>query len=120
MRRAREPVNLVQVLFGLKYKPNWSFRIVPYKLGWKMYCDHQTTHSETGGPTIVHHGMVVPDQPRWGVITWRRWVFDQLILCETHEAGEFFSVNGVKPFAPQHGSAVNPYVIEERHDTQGE
>lgn len=61
----------------------------------------------------VRHFFIVPaaayDQP-----TWMRWVFDCCLLVETHEAMEFFQVDGSRPFAPLHGPGKNPHSIHER------
>ncbi len=45
--------------------------------------------------------------------SWRRWLFDQIGLVETHERCEFFEVDGDKPYAPSHGFGQDPYIIRE-------
>lgn len=42
-----------------------------------------------------------------------RWVFGQLLLCEQHEAGEFFAVDGFRPFFPHHQDEGSPYELVE-------
>lgn len=48
---------------------------------------------------------------------WERWILDQCVEIETHEACEFARFvydDGVdRPFAPLHGPGENPYVIHE-------
>jgi hypothetical protein len=43
--------------------------------------------------------------------SWQRWLFDQLLLVEQHEAMEMFQVDGQRPYAPNHGPGWNPYLI---------
>jgi hypothetical protein len=41
-------------------------------------------------------------------------VFAKVLLCEQHEAGEFFTVNGFAPFYPNHQDEGSPYDLVER------
>lgn len=43
-----------------------------------------------------------------------RWVFDRLLECEQHEAAEFFTVAGARPFYPNHQDEGSPYVLVDR------
>lgn len=109
-------------------------REVTYKPGWKLWLDdfyRPTEHyagsagttlciaatvpdsTRPGETTKVEHWMAVPPTS-WDRHEWERWVLDQLILVETHEAMEFYAVDGVKLFFPSHGPGRNPYVIERR------
>lgn len=45
--------------------------------------------------------------------SWRRWLFEQVLLVERHEACEFFVVDGERPYAPRHGPGNDPYVVVE-------
>jgi hypothetical protein len=54
--------------------------------------------------------MAVPPTS-WERTAWIRWVFDQILLVERHEAMEFYSVAGEKPFFPAHGPGRNPYTV---------
>ena len=36
-----------------------------------------------------------------------------MLAIETHEACEFFQVDGVRPFVPNHGPGRNPYTVLE-------
>ena len=52
--------------------------------------------------------------------SWQRWLFDQLLLVEQHEAMEFFAIHdspggehAVRPFAPSHGPGNSPYTVLE-------
>lgn len=44
---------------------------------------------------------------------WTRWLFEQFAKVELHEAMEFFTVDGVKPYAPNHGPGNDPYTVHE-------
>lgn len=61
----------------------------------------------------VHHYFIVP-AATYDERAWTRWLFDQFVLVETHEAMEFFRVNKHRPFAPNHSPGRNPYSILER------
>jgi hypothetical protein len=105
---------------------------VTYKPGWRVWLDYmprateQYTGSEgltlriaalvfdsrdPGYTTPVEHWMAVPPTS-WDRPTWERWVLDQLILVERHEAMEFYAVGGHKVFFPAHGPGRDPYAIE--------
>ena len=71
----------------------------------------------------VNHYMPVPPAAYDGR-SWRRWLFDQVLLVERHEAMEFFAltttsdVDGftydpVRPYAPSHGPGNDPYLVRE-------
>lgn len=104
---------------------------VTYKEGWQLsldYIDRPTEHFagskgltlrimavvpdsvRPGQTTNVEHWMAVPPTS-WARDAWVRWVLDQLILVETHEAMEFYTVAGKKPYFPAHGPGRDPYEI---------
>lgn len=60
----------------------------------------------------VRHLFPVPPAG-YNEVNWRRWLFDQIMLVERHEAMEFFMVDGLRPFAPHHGPGEDPYRIVE-------
>lgn len=93
---------------SLRYKPGWVF-----KQGGpdgRFLCVFATTadshHPETDRCT--QHMFELPD-----VVT-HQWVFDRLLECELHEAGEFFQVGDHRPFYPNHQDEGSPYVLVER------
>lgn len=113
------PHVLVQdILSKLVYKPGWSFTLTSgypwdpqpnpdgFRLGL-LSIQVQTTDSFTGEPVILEHNFTMPDMdlPREA---WERMILDHIIDVEIHEAMEFFTVDGEKPFFPDHR---NPYVI---------
>ncbi len=106
---------LAGLVARLRYKPGWSFK-VGGPLG-SMLCVYATTpdaqHPERDRTT--QHQFVVPDFELDGR-TPVRWVFDCLLLCELHEAGEFFQVAGERPFYPYHQDEGDPYALVERSE----
>lgn len=63
-------------------------------------------------PLTVRHFFPIPDST-YNEKTWRRWIFECCRGVETHELGEWFVVNGERPFAPLHGPGENPYLVHE-------
>lgn len=63
-------------------------------------------------PMRVNHLFIVP-AAGYDERSWRRWLFDRFVDVETHEAAEFFTLDGDKPYAPSHGPGNDPYLIRE-------
>jgi hypothetical protein len=70
---------------------------------------------DSGDPSrtvLVQHRFTAPPwTPSDG---WRRWLLEQILAVERHEACEFFQVAGDRPFYPQHGPDADLYAIRER------
>ena len=60
----------------------------------------------------VNHYMPVPPAA-FNEASWQRWLFEQFLLVERHEAAEFFIIAGNRPFAPNHGFGEDPYIIHD-------
>lgn len=72
------------------------------------------SYKPSAGETYrVHHYFIVP-AATFDERAWQRWLFDQFVLVETHEAMEFFKIDKHRPFAPNHSPGRNPYSILER------
>ena len=119
------PTALAEIVEAMAYKEFWTFELVDLER------DHESVHSgSAGGLTLVicsetedayrnHRRSVVHYFPvpaaTYDERSWRRWVLDCLIKIETHEACEFFRIQGadgdVRPFAPNHGPGRDPYTI---------
>jgi hypothetical protein len=56
----------------------------------------------------VNHSFLVP-MATYNEQTWLAWIFDRVKDVETHEAGEFFMMDGVRVYAPHHGNGEDPY-----------
>lgn len=66
------------------------------------------------GPTYgVRHYFPVPPAA-YDYRSWRRWLFDRYQDVVSHEACEFFQIDGKRPYAPSHGDGNDPYMIRER------
>jgi hypothetical protein len=112
------PWKLQRLVDHLRYKPGWEFAL--YSLDRGQGSEGLTLQIVIAAPdtndldrTIhVAHFMIVP-AASYNEESWRRWLFDQILLVEQHEAMEFFKVYGVKPFAPLHGEGQDPYRIAE-------
>jgi hypothetical protein len=100
---------------------------IAYKHGWRFRLEHVQRDEDSGGLTlvitihtpdsyhpeskrsVVHYFPVIP--ATYGEPSWRRWLFEQILLVETHEAMEFYMIDGFRPFAPNHSPGHSPYSI---------
>lgn len=98
---------------GLVYKPGWTFKLAG-PLGGYLCVFATTTDSHQQDRTrCTQHQFHIPDHLA-NEREWWRWVFDCLLLCELHEAGEFFQVGEIRPFMPHHQGDGDPYALVER------
>lgn len=97
----------------LSYKPGWSFKLGG--AGGSMLCVFAVTpdSNDPARTRCTQHQFLIPDDlpDHRGRM---RWVFQCLLLCEQHEAGEFFRVDGSRPFMPHHQGLGDPYELVER------
>ena len=110
---------LADVVARVSYKPGWCV--------WLKDMERDTEHlagsegltlciaatvqdSTSDDTTTVEHWFAVPPA-EYDAETWQRWVLDQVLLVEQHEALEFFRVDGAAPYFPAHGQGRNPYTI---------
>ena len=111
-----EPPHLRDLIDSLSYKPGWSFTLGLFRedgdaRGWAFYVISDTENSLAPKQRIrVRHEFLVPPAT-WNRDTWAAWLFDRVRDVETHEAGEFFRLNGVREFAPHHGNGEDPYRV---------
>ena len=102
----------VPTLPALSYKPGWSFKVAGP--GGRFLCVFATT-PDSNNPTVdrcTQHQFEIPAGVDGRALA--GWVFDRLLECEAHEAGEFFRWGSVRPFMPNHGDEGSPYVRVER------
>lgn len=129
------PEVLASVVQQVKYRPGWSFWLYDVVRDRDRATDpddHNEPNALAGGLTLViqtlgynsykpsdgesyrvNHYFIVP-AATYDQRAWTRWLFDQIVLVETHEAMEFFKVDQRRPYAPNHGPGRNPYSILER------
>lgn len=115
---APDPAALEDMVSALTYKEGWAFRLADLDRGQgsagttlviTIMCP-DSYHPER--LRSVAHYMPVPPASL-DARSWRRWLFDQILLVERHEAMEFFQVGGNRPYAPSHGPGNDPYLIRE-------
>jgi hypothetical protein len=126
------PAALAYFVERLEYRPGWAFKLAHIDRGqgsegltliittW----GYNSYHVGDGENYRVNHYMPVPPAA-YNHESWKRWLFDQCLLVERHEAMEFFTIHdspgsehAVKSFAPNHGFGEDPYTV---HDlTTGE
>lgn len=112
---------LRDVVANVKYKDGWRIWLADMPRPTEHYAGSEgltlcvaavvPDSTQPGKTTSVEHWLSVPPTS-WNRVTWIRWIFDQLLLVERHEAMEFYAVGDHKPFFPSHGPGRNPYAIE--------
>lgn len=121
------PTELAEMVAHLDYRPGWGFvlrhldrgqgseglTLVITTLGYNSY------HPDQGETYRVNHYMPVPPAS-FDRRSWRRWLLEQVLLVERHEACEFFGfrTDGTqegkeRPYAPSHGPGNDPYLVRE-------
>jgi hypothetical protein len=121
----RGPANaataLAEAVASVTYKDGWSVRLEYIHRPTEHYAGSEgltliiravvPNSVKPGETTYVEHWMAVPPTS-WQRASWIRWILDQIILVETHEAMEFYKVDGKMPYFPSHGPGHDPYAIE--------
>jgi hypothetical protein len=110
-RTAGSETELEALVASVTYKPGWKFRLGGP--GGRFVCIFATT-PDSMDPTrerTTQHMFEVPDDPDLDLV---RWLYDRLTDCERHEIGEFYEINGSRPFFPYHQDEGSPYVIVDR------
>ncbi len=117
------PAALVKLVHDLKYRDNWHFSLKHLDRGQGSVGLTLIIHIETvdtyhhENPIRINHYMLVPSAS-YNEASWRRWLLDQILLVERHEACEFFQIDGQRPYAPHHGFGEDPYIIWDRGTDQ--
>lgn len=130
------PTELEEIVNKLQYRPGWRFKLEDIERDPAtdehaatsgltfivMTLGYDTYHPERGEHYGVYHYFIVP-AATYNRESWLRWVLDQLIKVETHEACEFFRIREQdpkgddyvdrRPFAPNHGPGWDPYQVRE-------
>lgn len=126
------PAILSRLVASLAYKKGWRFQLADLDRG--QGSEGLTLVINITGPnsyrpwvTIsVNHYMPVPPAA-YDMRSWRRWLLDQVLLVERHEACEFFRLHvdendnladadsgyAARPYAPSHGPGNDPYLVRE-------
>lgn len=111
-----EPPGLRDLIESITYKPGWEFSLDLFSedgeaRGWALHIVSQTPDSYDVRKTIrVRHEFLVPPAS-YNRDVWAAWLFDRVRDVESHEAGEFFMIDGLREFAPHHGNGEDPYRV---------
>lgn len=112
------PHDLDELVTQCTYRPGWQFwlsendrgqgsqglTLTVLVVGLNSYPPHD--------PIRVRHLFPVPPAA-YNRASWQHWLFDQLLLVERHECMEWYTIDGVKPFAPNHGFGEDPYIVHD-------
>jgi len=107
------PEPLFELVDGLTYKAGWDVSVKDVDRGQGSrgltLCILITTPDSYHPEELrrVMHYMPVPPAA-FDRRSWRRWLFEQILLVERHECCEFFQVDGARPYAPHHGPGNDP------------
>ena len=119
-QEAPYPEKLADLISRLEYRPGWDFKLHEIDRGQgskgltlAIYIGTiDTDKLPLTIPMHVVHYMPVPPAA-YNEASWRRWLFEQILLVEQHEASEFFKIDGNKPYQANHGPGYDPYTIRE-------
>jgi hypothetical protein len=113
------PEGLADLVKHLTYRPGWQVSLVDDldrgqgSEGITLVittCGYDSYHPDQGENYRVNHYMPVPPAA-YNQHSWTRWLLDQLLLVERHEACEFFAIDGERVYGPHHGPGNDPYII---------
>jgi hypothetical protein len=110
------PAHLPNLVQNVRYKPGWSVELVHHvdadgSGGLQLQITSDTEDSLDPASRIrVLHSFLVP-AASYNRDTWAAWIFDRFRDVESHEAAEFFRINGYREFAPHHGNGEDPYRV---------
>lgn len=126
-QQAPDPEVLVDLVNRVRYRPGWLFELEDIDRGQGSEGltltittkGYNAYHPDEGETYRVHHYMPVPPAA-FNEVSWRRWLFEQCLLVERHEACEFFQLDpdGERPYAPHHGPGNDPYIVFEHGTLQ--
>ena len=97
----------------VRYRPGWAFKIAgPFDTCLCVFAETPDSNDPSRARRTQHQ-FEIPDGMDADT-RMIRWIFDCLLLCEQHEAGEFYRVDDSRPFLPYHQDEGSPYVIVDR------
>jgi hypothetical protein len=103
---------LIFLIEKAECKPGWIFDSEGQGGDMRMTITVAGKDSYTGRPLSVRHFFPVP-MATYNEKSWRRWIFECCRKVEDHELGEWFKIDGARPFAPLHGPGEDPYTVHE-------
>jgi hypothetical protein len=94
-------------------KPGWEFGLSDDDEGPRLVIHVPGENARAPGtPLRIAHYFPAPTTT-WNEKSWRRWVFECCRKVEDHELGEWFLIDGERPFAPCHSPGFDPYTVRE-------
>lgn len=114
------PQELADLVAACTYRPGWLVRLEDLdrdqgSRGLTLVITTQgfnSYHPDNGPHYRVNHFMPVPPAA-YDRRSWQRWLLEQFLLVERHEACEFFQIGGEHVYGPSHGPGNDPYLIRE-------
>lgn len=113
------PAELQRLVNHCTYRPGWQVNLYDGydrgqgSVGTTLVITTATVNSyRPEQPIYVNHLFVVP-AASYDQRSWQRWLFECFHQVELHEAMEFFTIDGAKPYAPSHGPGNDPYLLRE-------
>ncbi len=105
---------LADLVSRVTCKPGWAFRLLVSDEtgGLELLISIPVVDSRGEGLTRINNHFPVP-LATYNAKSWRRWIFERCRQVEDHELGEWFLVDGDRPFAPLHGPGCDPYMVRE-------
>lgn len=95
MLQAERPLR--ELLRHFTYRPGWEFRVHQGRL--TITATVVDAYNPTQNIPLSFSQMIPLHTPNY--FDWTRWLFDQVMNVERHEAREFFQINGVPVYDPQ-------------------
>lgn len=135
-QQAPDPGALAELVGQVRYRPGWTVRLEDIDRGQGSAgltlvittCGYDAYNPDRGESYRVNHYMPVPPAA-YDARSWRRWLFEQYLLVERHEAMEFFALTETgdwmtasgehvterttRPYSPNHGPGNDPYIVAE-------
>lgn len=116
---APDPLVLRELVSKLSYRPGWTFSLVDgfdrgqgcWGLTLIIFVEAPDSYDHAR-QVRVQHFMPVPGAA-FDLRSWRRWLLDQILLVEQHEACEYFKIGEERPYAPNHAPGRDPWTIVE-------
>lgn len=122
VQKAPWPQDLADIVAQVEYKPTWSFELVEGErndnvsgltllITERTLDAHKYKRGKGNGKGIdITYPFSVPAviHSREG---WIYWLWECIADAEAHERGEWFKVDGERPFAPRHVPEADGYRI---------
>lgn len=120
-QEAPYPFPLAELVESVSYRDGWTFTLRSIDRGQGsigLTLDITARVHDSLNPEQVmrvRHLFIVP-AASYNRRSWQRWLLDRCIDVETHEACEFFRIDGERVYAPHHSEGEDPYTIFEISD----